>query len=103
MLPIYLSTPDMLFPRMKNVSFWFSFFAFAFMVLGFKFGRGNGWTQYPPLSLPRGESRKGLGTDFTVAALHLAGIGTILSSIKYLTTISYALTVLENKSMKLFV
>ena len=51
-VPLYIGSPDMAFPRLNNLSFWLLPPAFI-MLVGSVFveeGAGTGWTLYPPLS-----------------------------------------------------
>lgn len=51
-LPIQLAAPDMVFPRLNNVSFWFLPFSLILATISIliKQGSGAGWTLYAPLS-----------------------------------------------------
>ena len=48
-------------------------------------GAGSGWTLYPPLS--SGQYQPGSSMDFTLFALHLAGVSSLLGAINFITTI----------------
>ena len=84
MIPLMVGAPDMALPRMNNLSFWLMPFAFCvllstlFMPGG---GPAGGWTMYPPLSL-QGES-----IAYTVFAVHLMGISSIMGAINIIATI----------------
>ena len=84
MIPLMVGAPDMALPRMNNLSFWLMPFAFVvllstlFMPGG---GPAGGWTMYPPLSL-QGES-----IAYTVFAVHLMGISSIMGAINIIATI----------------
>lgn len=52
------------------------------------FGSGVGWTFYPPLS---SSEFSGLGSDFLLFSLHLAGVSSILSSLNFICTIYFAM------------
>jgi cytochrome c oxidase subunit 1 len=72
-VPIMIGAPDMAFPRLNNISFWLLPPAFALVTTGLLMGEsGTGWTLYLPLSNATYEP--GIGQDFTLFALHLAGI-----------------------------
>lgn len=47
-------------------------------------GAGVGWTFYPPLA---GKRFSGLGVDFLMFSLHLAGVSRLLSSLNFICTI----------------
>ncbi|MDH5633403.1 MAG: cytochrome c oxidase subunit I [Gammaproteobacteria bacterium] len=85
MLPMMIGAPDMALPRMNNWSFWILPFAATMLILSlFTPGGGPaaGWTLYPPLS-----AQGGMGMDFTILAVHLLGISSILGSINIIATI----------------
>jgi cytochrome c oxidase subunit 1 len=85
MIPLQIGAPDMALPRMNNWSFWILPFAFT-LLLGTMFMDGGapagGWTLYPPLSLQGGNS-----LAFTIFAIHLMGISSIMGSINIIATI----------------
>lgn len=86
LIPLYLTSPDMAFPRLKNMSFWLLPPAF-FLLLGsfvVEGGVGTGWTIYPPLS--SNIAQRGARVDLAIFSLHLAGISSILGSINFITT-----------------
>lgn len=88
LIPLHLMTIDMAFPRLKNLSFWLLIPSWFFL-LGSIFHPVKklefGWTMYPPLSAK--EFSGFAGTDRLIFSLHIAGIRSILGSIKFLTTI----------------
>jgi cytochrome c oxidase subunit I len=85
LIPMMIGAPDMAFARLNNWSFWMLPFA-ALMLLGSLFAPGGapgtGWTMYSPLSV-----QQGMGMDFTILAVHILGISSILGSINIITTI----------------
>ena len=87
LLPIMLGCPDIVFPRINNLSFWLIVPSFSFLLLSsiLDSGVGTGWTVYPPLSDVKFHS--GISVDLAIFSLHLAGISSILGSINFLTTI----------------
>nr|YP_784022.1 cytochrome c oxidase subunit I [Acanthocardia tuberculata]ABF60128.1 cytochrome c oxidase subunit 1 [Acanthocardia tuberculata] len=86
LVPLMLMVPDMHFPRLNNMSFWFVpnaliLLAFSGFVEG---GVGAGWTIYPPLT-----SIEFLGDpsmDLAIFALHLGGISSIAASLNFCST-----------------
>ena len=87
LIPYYLNRSDMVFPRLKNFSFWLlvpSMFLLLCSILVDN-GRGTGWTIYPPLSSKL--VHPGLRMDLTIFSLHLAGVSSILGSLKFIRTI----------------
>ncbi|MBS3895873.1 cytochrome c oxidase subunit I [Silanimonas sp.] len=90
MIPLMVGAPDMALPRMNNWSFWILPFAFILLLLPlvlYFFGIGSGgpaagWTMYPPLSL-----QGGTNVAFTIFAIHLMGISSIMGAINIIATI----------------
>ena len=90
MIPLMVGAPDMALPRMNNWSFWIMPFAFALLLMPlvlqlFGIGSGapaGGWTLYPPLSLQGGSN-----VAFTIFAIHLMGISSIMGAINIIATI----------------
>ena len=86
-VPIMIGAPDMAFPRLNNISFWLLVPAFILIMLGLFTGdgAGPGWTLYPPLS--NSTYHSGPAMDYTLFALHLAGVSSLLGAINFITTI----------------
>jgi cytochrome c oxidase subunit 1 len=85
-IPLMIGAPDMAFPRLNNISFWLLVPAFILIVSGLLMGEsGSGWTLYPPLSNATYET--GMGMDFTLFSLHLAGVSSLLGAMNFITTI----------------
>jgi len=85
-IPLMIGAPDMAFPRLNNISFWLLPPAFVMIIIGLIMNEsGSGWTLYPPLSNQTYEP--GMGMDFTLFALHLAGVSSLLGSMNFITTI----------------
>src|SRR5499427_4637956 len=84
-VPLMVGAPDMAFARLNNWSFWLLPFA-AVLLLGAYFmpggAPGAGWTLYAPLTV-----QQGVGMDFTIFAIHILGMSSILGSINIITTI----------------
>jgi len=86
-LPLMLGTRDVAFPFMNSVSFWLftagMILVNASLMLG-GFSPG-GWLGYPPLT--ELAYSPGPGVDYWIWALQIAGVGSLLSGINFLTTI----------------
>ncbi|MCR6702300.1 MAG: cytochrome c oxidase subunit I [Dokdonella sp.] len=85
MIPLMVGAPDMALPRMNNWSFWLLPVAFGLLLSTlFMPGGGpqGGWTLYPPLSLQGGN-----GIAFSILAIHVAGISSIMGAINIIATI----------------
>src|SRR4029078_4252658 len=84
-IPMMIGAPDMAFARLNNWSFWLLPFAATLLVLSFFMpggATGVGWTMYSPLTV-----QMGMGMDFTIFAVHILGMSSILGSIIIITTI----------------
>lgn len=87
LIPLITLSPDIQYPRLNNISFWFLPPSLIFLVFSFVLGRGGGtgWTIYPPLS--RNLGHRGISVDFIIFSLHLAGISSLLGAINFIITI----------------
>ena len=85
-IPIMIGAPDMAFPRLNNISFWLLPPALLLLVASMFVdgGAGTGWTLYPPLST---SGHPGPSVDMLILSLHIAGAGSILGSINFITSI----------------
>jgi len=84
-IPLMIGAPDMALPRLNNWSFWLLPFAFTLLLCTLFIpsgGPAGGWTLYPPLS-----AQGGMGTDFTILAIHMMGISSVLGAINVIATI----------------
>nr|YP_010178020.1 cytochrome c oxidase subunit I [Conaspidia wangi]QSZ78251.1 cytochrome c oxidase subunit I [Conaspidia wangi] len=86
LVPLMLGAPDMAFPRLNNMSFWFLPPSIILLITSslVNVGSGTGWTVYPPLS--SSISHAGASVDLTIFSLHLAGISSILGAINFIST-----------------
>nr|AZL93066.1 cytochrome c oxidase subunit 1 [Alloxysta sp. ZJUH_2016001] len=87
LIPLMLSSPDMAFPRLNNMSYWLLIPSLILLISSMFVdqGVGTGWTVYPPLSSNMGHS--GISVDLTIFSLHMAGVSSILGSINFISTI----------------
>lgn len=86
LLPIMMSTADMSFPRLNNLSLWVFFFSLLLFSLSYFSPEpvSCGWTFYPPLR--SGLGQPGSAVDMSIFSLHLAGVASILGAINFITT-----------------
>ncbi|WP_440067607.1 aa3-type cytochrome oxidase subunit I [Streptosporangium sp. OZ121] len=87
-MPLQIGAPDVAFPRLNMVSFWLFLFGGLIASFGFLTDGGAadfGWTGYAPLS--RATFSPQLGGDLWIAGLTMSGLGTILGSVNFITTI----------------
>nr|WP_245966235.1 cytochrome c oxidase subunit I [Sphaerisporangium album] len=87
-MPLQIGAPDVAFPRLNMLSYWLFLAGGLMVVSGFVTAGGAadfGWTAYAPLS--SGTYTPGLGPDLWIMGLVLSGLGTILGSVNFITTI----------------
>ena len=87
-MPLQIGSPDVAFPRLNMFSYWLFLFGGLIVLSGFLAPGGAadfGWTGYAPLS--SSTSSPGIGGDLWVMGLYLAGLGTILGAVNFVTTI----------------
>ena len=69
LIPLILGAPDIAFPRLNNIRFWFLLPALLLIRRSLvESGAGTGWTVYPPLKI--NIAHLGLSVDFAIFALH---------------------------------
>ncbi|WP_435827163.1 aa3-type cytochrome oxidase subunit I [Nonomuraea dietziae] len=88
LMPLQIGAPDVAFPRLNMVSYWLYLFGSIIAVSGFLTPNGAasfGWFAYTPLS--NAISSPGMGGDLWIMGLALSGLGTILGSVNFITTI----------------
>nr|QYC97733.1 cytochrome c oxidase subunit 1 [Diplostomoidea sp. MSB para 30071] len=84
LLPLLLGMPDLSLPRLNALSAWLMLPSVVCFGISLFIGSGVGWTFYPPLSsIPY----TGVGVDYLMFSLHLAGLSSILGSLNFITTI----------------
>ena len=86
-LPLQLGARDVAFPFLNSVSFWLFAAGAVLINLSLVFGEfsGAGWLAYPPLSGL--EFSPGVGVDYWIWSIQIAGIGSLLSGINFIITI----------------
>jgi len=88
LMPIQIGAPDVAFPRLNAIAYWFYFFGSFVAVSGFFTPQGAasfGWFAYAPLS--NTTYSPGIGGDLWVFGLALSGFGTIMGGVNFITTI----------------
>jgi len=87
LVPLILGAPDIAFPRLNNLRFWFLIPALIFLLIRSMVdsGVGTGWTVYPPLA--GNISHSGPSVDMAIFSLHIAGISSILGAINFIRTL----------------
>lgn len=87
-MPLQIGAPDVAFPRLNMLSYWMYLFGGLIAASGFLTPAGAadfGWFMYVPLS--DAVRSPGVGGDLGIMGLYLAGLGTILGAVNFLTTI----------------
>jgi cytochrome o ubiquinol oxidase subunit 1 len=86
-VPIQIGSRDVAFPYLNLTSFWL--FVSGMLLINASLGIGEfsaaGWLAYPPLSELR--YSPGVGVDYWIWSLQIAGIGSLLSGINFFVTI----------------
>jgi cytochrome c oxidase subunit 1 len=87
-MPLQIGSPDVAFPRLNMISYWFYLFGGLITVGGFLTQQGAadfGWFAYAPLN--DAVHSPSVGADMWIMGLALSGLGTILGSVNFVTTI----------------
>ena len=87
-MPLQIGAPDVAFPRLNMLSYWLYLFGGLIAASGFLTPGGAasfGWFAYVPLS--NSVASPGVGGDLWVMGLWMGGLGTILGSVNFITTI----------------
>ncbi|HUD05650.1 MAG TPA: cytochrome o ubiquinol oxidase subunit I [Candidatus Saccharimonadales bacterium] len=86
-LPLQIGSRDVAFPFLNLTSFWL--FAAGMILINLSLGIGDfsaaGWLAYPPLSELR--YSPGVGVDYWIWSLQIAGVGSLLSGVNFMATI----------------
>ena len=86
-VPLQIGARDVAFPFLNSVSFWLFVAGMLLVNASLMVGEFSaaGWLAYPPLSGL--EYSPGVGVDYWIWALQIAGVGSLLSGINFLVTI----------------
>lgn len=86
-VPLQIGARDVAFPTLNAISFWLFASGMALINLSLVVGEFSaaGWLAYPPLSELK--FSPGVGVDYWIWSLEVAGIGSLLSAINFITTI----------------
>ena len=88
LMPLQIGSPDVAFPRLNMLSYWLYLFGGIIAASGFLTPSGAaafGWFAYTPLS--DAIRSPGVGGDLWIMGLWMAGLGTILGAVNFVTTI----------------
>ncbi|MDY8110218.1 cytochrome o ubiquinol oxidase subunit I [Fulvimarina sp. 2208YS6-2-32] len=86
-IPLQIGARDVAFPFLNNFSFWMTAGGAVIIMLSLFVGEfaRTGWLAFPPLS--SAEYSPGVGVDYYLWGLQIAGVGTLLSGVNLLVTI----------------
>lgn len=86
-VPLQIGARDVAFPFLNSVSFWLFAVGFGLVNVSLMIGEFSaaGWLAYPPLS--ELAYSPGVGVDYWIWSLQIAGIGSLLSGINFFVTI----------------
>ena len=87
-MPLQIGAPDVAFPRLNMFAYWLYLFGELIVIYSFFTPDGAadfGWFAYAPLS--GAVYTPGVGGDLWLMGFTLTGLGTILGSVNFLTTI----------------
>jgi len=86
-VPLQLGVRDVAFPTLNSVSFWLSAAGVLLINISLMVGEfaKTGWLAYPPLS--ELAFSPGVGVDYYLWSLQIAGLGSLLTGINFTTTI----------------
>lgn len=86
-VPLQIGARDVAFPFLNSVSFWF--FVVGVILINVSLSVGEfaqtGWVAYPPLAGK--EYSPGVGVDYWIWSIQIAGIGTTLTGVNFFATI----------------
>jgi cytochrome aa3-600 menaquinol oxidase subunit I len=86
-VPLQIGARDVAFPRLNALSFWLFFMGAMLFNISFVVGGSPdaGWTSYFPLA--GNEFSSSVGTNYYMIAIQIAGLGSLMTGINFITTI----------------
>ncbi|MDE3045974.1 MAG: cytochrome o ubiquinol oxidase subunit I [Verrucomicrobiota bacterium] len=86
-VPLQIGARDVAFPFLNSVGFWFFAVGAALLIVSMIIGdfSATGWVCYPPLSGLK--YNQGVGVDYWIWSVQIAGVGSLISGINFLVTI----------------
>lgn len=88
-MPLQIGSPDLAFPRLNLLGYYLFTFGGLMVIAGFFTPGGAaafGWYSYTPLA--NETYSPGLGGDLWIMGLVVSGLGTIITAVNFITTIS---------------
>jgi cytochrome o ubiquinol oxidase subunit I len=97
-VPLQIGARDVAFPTLNSISFWLFAAGMGLINLSLLVGEFSaaGWLAYPPLSGI--QYSPGVGVDYWIWSLQIAGVGSLMSGINFIITI----LTMRRKGMTLF-
>lgn len=85
-LPLQIGARDVAYPYLNSLSFWLTFVGAMLCNVSLVIGdfAATGWLSYPPLS--ELHYSPGVGVDYYIWSLQIAGVGTLLAGINFIAT-----------------
>lgn len=86
-MPLMIGARDVAYPYLNSLSFWLTFVSAMLIMVTLLIGHfaETGWLAYPPLSGKR--YSPGVGVDYFIWILQVAGVGSLLGGINFIVTI----------------
>ncbi len=86
-LPLQIGARDVAFPFLNSVGYWLFVAGSSFIMTSLMIGEfaATGWVSYPPLSGI--QYSPGVGVDYWIWSVQIAGIGSLVSGINFIVTI----------------
>lgn len=86
-LPLQIGARDVAFPFLNSVGYWLFVAGSSFIMTSLVVGEfaATGWVAYPPLSGI--QYSPGVGVDYWIWSVQIAGIGSLVSGINFIVTI----------------
>lgn len=86
-VPLQIGARDVAYPFLNSLSFWLFTVGALLINMSLVVGKfsDTGWLAYPPLS--GAEYNPGVGVDYWIWSVQIAGIGSLMSGINFLVTI----------------
>jgi len=87
LIPLQIGARDVAFPFLNSLGFWLFAVGGNLLMVSLMIGEFSaaGWLGYPPLTSP--EYNPGVGVDYWIWSVQIAGVGSLLSGINFLVTI----------------
>lgn len=86
-MPLQIGARDVAYPYLNSFSFWMTFIGAMLTNISLVVGKfaATGWLAYPPLSGIH--YSPGVGVDYYIWALQIAGVGSLLGGVNFIATI----------------